>query len=328
VSARDAYIDFILRPWHFPDGAIAGLLAYMTDGTERVRERQAAQRQAAEAQRRYEQALGVIDALQRELLPAGLPVLPGVQIAGSYLLAEADTAAGGNWFDAIPLAGGRVGLVVGDVVRHGVAASAVLGQLRAVLAERLGRGAELPAALASVDWIARRVPGARAATVCVAVLDPADGSLCYCTAGHPPPLLVPAQGEARYLPATGAGPLGTGSAFPVETNTLDANVLLLYSDGILERPGREVTASTVELAQVAADTTAGRALDTGESSSPCPTPPAAPTPLTPERSVRPSRDAAHRLAQLPSLLSASFRKIVHGPMPPVGPPHADHAVRP
>jgi serine phosphatase RsbU (regulator of sigma subunit) len=68
----------------------------------------------------------VITTLQRELLPPGLPVWPGTQIAGSYLLVDADTAAGGDWFDAIPLSGGRVGLVVGDVVGYGVAASAVM----------------------------------------------------------------------------------------------------------------------------------------------------------------------------------------------------------
>lgn len=136
-----------------------------------------------------------------------------------------------------------------------------MGQLRAILAERLGAGAEIPDALAAVDAAAGRIPGARAATVCVAALDPADGTLSYCTAGHPPPLLLPARGEHRFLAITGGGPLGTGSTFPLGTDRLDtSDIVLLYTDGILERPGRAPSAATVELAQTATDVAAGKAL--------------------------------------------------------------------
>jgi anti-anti-sigma factor len=93
----------------------------------------------------------------------------------------------------------------------------------------------------------------------VAVLDPATGALTYVTAGHPPPLLMPADAEARYLPITGGGPLGTGAAFPTARAQLDVgDLLLIYSDGVLERPGRDPRTSGVELARVAADTAAGR----------------------------------------------------------------------
>ncbi|HEX6404379.1 MAG TPA: SpoIIE family protein phosphatase [Pseudonocardiaceae bacterium] len=190
------------------------------------------------------------------------------------------------------LSGGRVALVVGDVVGHGVAASAVMGQLRAVLADRLDDSGDITTALAAVDRLARRLPAARAATVCMAVLDPGDGSLSYCTAGHPPPLVIPVDGPPRYLPPTGGGPLGTGSTFPLDKTTLHTGeVLLLYSDGILERPGREITVSTVELAQVAADTTAGRALHTGESS-----------PVERARDPRGARPVEARLPSCPTVL--------------------------
>ncbi len=249
-ETQEIFFDADFVPRFTADGTVRGIACTMSDATQQVRTRLAAQEQAEVAERRFERARGVIAALQRELLPRGLPVLPRVRIAGSYLLADADTAAGGDWFDAVALPDGRVGLVVGDVVGHGVAASAVMGQLRAILAERLGAGAEIVDALAAVDAAAGRIPGARAATVCVAALDPADGTLFYCTAGHPPPLLLPAGGEPRFLPATGAGPLGTGSAFRVEADRLDSHdMVLLYTDGILERPGQAPSAATVELAQ-------------------------------------------------------------------------------
>ena len=267
---REAFVDIALSPRFGPDGAVVGVNAAVVDVTAEVLARRAAQAQATAVERRYARARDLIDTLQRELLPPGLPVLPGTRIAASYLPADdgvAGTAAGGDWFDAVPLPDGGVALVVGDVVGHGVAASAVMGQLRAVLADRLDGGAGVTGALAAADRMARRVPAARAATVCVAVLDPTDGSVSYCTAGHPPPLLVPAHGQARYLPPTGAGPLGSGPEFTVRAEKLDVgDMLVLYSDGIVERPGRALSASTVELALVAADTAAGRALDTGETS--------------------------------------------------------------
>src|ERR1700677_4513534 len=149
--------------------------------------------------------------LQQELLPKGLPVLPRARIAARYLVAAADQAAGGDWFDALPLAGGAVALVVGDVVGHGVAASAAMGQLRAVLRFVLAAQRDLTVALGQLDAFATFEPALHAATVCVAVLDPEGGALRYATCGPPPPLVVAPDGAARYLPTTGSGPLGTGS---------------------------------------------------------------------------------------------------------------------
>jgi PAS domain S-box-containing protein len=256
------FLDFVLEPYRGPDGAVVGVTEHAIDVTDQVVRQRAEQDRTAAGERRYEQARDVIATLQRALLPPGLPVVPGLQIGASYLLADEDTAAGGDWFDAVPLPDGRIGLVVGDVVGHGVAASAVMGQLRAVLAERLAAGAGLTDALGAVDLMAARVSGARAATVCVVLLDPAGGTVSYCTAGHPPPLLVPGAGDARFLAATGAGPLGVGSAFVpavVGQDHLDVDdVLVLYSDGIVERPARTWESSTAELTRVAEDAAAGR----------------------------------------------------------------------
>jgi anti-anti-sigma factor len=261
----EKYFDVVMVPMRDPDGTITGIAGTGNDVTAAVRRRQAVEQEAGEVRRRYERARDVIGALQRELLPAGVPVLPGVHIAASYLLADADTAAGGDWFDALPLPDGRVALVVGDVVGHGVAASAVMGQLRVVLHERLAATGDLLEAIRATDRIASAIPGARAATLCAAVLDPGTGALSYCTAGHPPPLLLSPGGEPRYLPASGSGPLGVGGDFALAGERLAPDdLVLLFTDGILERPGRGLPAATVELAQVAADVAADRALrDTG-----------------------------------------------------------------
>ncbi|GIJ63922.1 SpoIIE family protein phosphatase [Virgisporangium aurantiacum] len=266
----ERFANMNMNPLRGPDGEVTGVVIDLVDVTEQVHERQAAQRRVAEAERRYAEALDVVHALQRELLPAGVPVLPQVQIAGAYLLADADTAAGGDWFDAVALPDGRVALTVGDVVGHGVTASATMGQLRALLNERLTTTGDVHTAVADLDRVAGRVRGAHAATVCVVILDPATGALTYTTAGHPPPLLLPRDGDARYLAATGTGPLGVRAAghpgVAVRTDRLDAgDMLLLYTDGILERPGRTLAQSTVELARAGAAAAAGRALAGHES---------------------------------------------------------------
>jgi serine phosphatase RsbU (regulator of sigma subunit)/anti-sigma regulatory factor (Ser/Thr protein kinase)/anti-anti-sigma regulatory factor len=214
-----------------------------------VRRRREAERESQDWEQRYQASQAGLAALQAALLPADVPVLPGLCIGARYLLAEADTAAGGDWFDAVPRPDGRVALVVGDVVGHGIAASAVMGRLRAVLEEHLAAGDTIPDALGALDALAARVPGAAAATVCVALLDPASGELAYCTAGHPPPLLAGPDGW-RYLAATGAGPLGSGTGFATATAQVTAGeVVLLYSDGLVERPGRTPAESTVELGE-------------------------------------------------------------------------------
>ncbi|MEV4642068.1 SpoIIE family protein phosphatase [Actinoplanes sp. NPDC049548] len=260
-SVHELYATFTISPWRRADGTIRGVIGAGFDVTDSVRARMAAESRTAELEERYQQTRDVVLALQRELLPSGLPVLPGAQISASYLLADDDRAAGGDWFDAVVRPDGTVGLVVGDVVGHGVTASGVMGQLRAVLRDRLEDGADLGEALAAADRFARRLPAAHATTVCLALLDPDEGTLRYCTAGHPPPLLVTADGGSRFLDVTGGTPLGTGGVLPTGTAHVGVgDVVLLYSDGILERPGMTLPESSAELARTAANAAAGRAL--------------------------------------------------------------------
>ena len=204
---------------------------------------------------------GIVAELQEALLPTALPVLPRARIAARYLVAGQEQAAGGDWFDAIPLDDGGVALIVGDVVGHGVAASAAMGQLRAVLAELVAAEKDLGEVLRRTDAFAARMPSLRAATLALAVLDPATGTLRYTTCGHPPPLVLGVDGTARYLAGTGTGPLGTGSTPVLASSVLaPGELVLLYSDGLVERPNRTIAEGMAELAVVAADAAANRSL--------------------------------------------------------------------
>ena len=219
---------------------------------------------AADAECSNADGRGIVAELQEALLPTALPVLPRARIAARYLVAGQEQAAGGDWFDAIPLDGGAVALVVGDVVGHGLSASAAMGQLRAVLAELLAAEDDLGQVLRRTDAFAARMPSLRAATLVLVVLDPAAGTLRYTTCGHPPPLVIGVDGKARYLEGTGTGPLGTGSPPVLASSTLaPGELVLLYSDGLVERPDRTIAEGMGELAVVAADAAANRALADG-----------------------------------------------------------------
>ena len=216
---------------------------------------------AADAEGGNADGRGIVAELQEALLPTALPVLPRARIAARYLVAGQEQAAGGDWFDAIPLDGGAVALVVGDVVGHGLSASAAMGQLRAVLAELLAAEDDLGQVLRRTDAFAARMPSLRAATLVLVVLDPAAGTLRYTTCGHPPPLVIGVDGKARSLEGTGTGPLGTGSPPVLASSTLaPGELVLLYSDGLVERPDRTIAEGMGELAVVAAGAAANRAL--------------------------------------------------------------------
>jgi serine phosphatase RsbU (regulator of sigma subunit)/anti-sigma regulatory factor (Ser/Thr protein kinase) len=266
------YLDFSLTPWRAADGGVRGILVAQTDVTDRVRKRTAALDSAVTAERRYQAARGIVTTLQRALLPAALPVLPGVQLAARYLVAGQDQAAGGDWFDAIPLPDGTVALVVGDVVGQGVAASAAMGQLRAVLTERLTAQPDLAVVLDQVDTFAARNRALRAATLCLVLLNPATGQLQYATCGHPAPLAIGIDGSARYLAHTGMGPLGSRAGSraglaPVSELLAPGETVFLYSDGLIERPGRTMAEALAELAAVAKDAAANRVLPAGAAAS-------------------------------------------------------------
>ncbi|OBH97884.1 SpoIIE family protein phosphatase [Mycobacterium scrofulaceum] len=257
-TAQEHFFDFIVTARRGDDGSIEGVQLAFVDVTDRVRARLAAESRMQELSERYRNVRDSATVMQQALLAPSVPVVPGADVAAEYLVAAQDTAAGGDWFDAIPL-GDRLVLVVGDVVGHGVEAAAVMSQLRTALRMQILAGYPVAEALAAVDRFHEHVPGSRSATVCVGSLDFGTGEFQYCTAGHPPPLLVKAEADARYLEPSGAGPLGSGTGFPVRTEFLDiGDAVMLYTDGLIERPGRPLMASTAEFADLAANIAGGQ----------------------------------------------------------------------
>jgi anti-anti-sigma factor len=254
---EERYFDFVVTPRRGDDGAIEGVQIIFDDVTRRVQARLAAEARIEELSERFRNVRDSATVMQQALLAPSVPVVPAADIAAEYLVAAEDTAAGGDWFDAIAL-GDRLVLVVGDVVGHGVEAAAVMSQLRTALRMQISLGHPIVQALEAVDRFHEHVPGSKSATLCVGSLDFATGEFQYCTAGHPPPLLVSADANSRYAEPSGAGPLGSGTGFPVRTERLEVgDSVLLYSDGLIERPGRPLIASTAEFAELAANIVGG-----------------------------------------------------------------------
>lgn len=260
----DRYVDVLVTPYRDGDDRVSGLDCTIRDVTDETLTRLRAEDETRAARRGLHQMLDTVVTLQDALLPTALPVIPGVDVASRYLVAADEGSAGGDWFDALVRPDGHVALVVGDVVGHGVAAAAVMGQLRAVLHSELEGGRSIADSLSTLDRYAWPIEEAHATSVCVVDLDPETGEIEYCTAGHPPPLVVADSGEARFLPTSGTGPIATGSRYVTAHDVLDvADLLLLYTDGLIERPGRTPSAATVELQQVAVDTAMNRGLVRG-----------------------------------------------------------------
>lgn len=251
-TMQEVFGDIVVSPRAGEDGSIEGTQVMLTDVTARIQERQAAAEREAELSERYTQVRDLAILVQRALLSPALPLLAGADIAAEYLVATQDTGAGGDWFEAMPGDASNVYLVVGDVVGHGVEAAAVMAQLRTAIRMALLADRGIAESLTAVEEFSTFVPGSKAASLCIGRLDTRTGDFEYCTAGHPPPLLI-SDGTPRFLEPTGAGPLSSGLGFPTRTDSVGVDdAVLLYSDGILERPGRPLAASTAEFAETAA----------------------------------------------------------------------------
>lgn len=184
----------------------------------------------------------VAQTLQRSLLPGQLPEFDRLALAARYLSGTPDVAAGGDWYDVLALDENRVAIVAGDVVGRGAEAAAVMGQLRTALATALLHGDSAAAAVEHLDRMAARIPGALASTAVVVILDLVTGELCWCRAGHPPPLLVN-SGDVCYLIDGAGGPLGIHGRppYPEATTRIEPGAcLLLYTDGLIERRGQVI----------------------------------------------------------------------------------------
>ncbi|MBB5120997.1 SpoIIE family protein phosphatase [Streptomyces eurocidicus] len=264
--------------------------------------------------RRYALEREVALTLQRNLLPSRLPEQGAVEVTSRYLPAGSQAGIGGDWFDVIPLSGARVALVVGDVVGHGLQASAVMGRLRAALRtladldlppdELLTHLDDLVIQLAQDQAVEAAGPGAHAvretgATCLYVVYDPVSRRCVMARAGHPAPLLVTPDGTARYLDIPSGPPLGLGG-LPFESAELElpeGSLLALYTDGLVEGRDHDIGAGLETLR----GTLSGPA---GPLETTCDAVLAA---LLPDRAERPADDIALLLARTRSLGPAHVR---------------------
>ncbi|MER5450606.1 SpoIIE family protein phosphatase [Streptomyces sp. NPDC002766] len=196
----------------------------------------------------YRREAYIADTLQRSMLPAALPVLPGIRLAARYLPAAQTARVGGDWYDAFPLPGGRVGLVVGDVMGHSMTSAAVMGQLRSTLKTLAGLDMPAPLVLTRLDEQAQELGMDHLATCLYAVYDPSTQQVTLASAGHPPPVLVRANGTACLLPVPPGAPIGVGGFYEAaEVDTPPGSTLLLYTDGLVESRLRDVDAGMQEV---------------------------------------------------------------------------------
>jgi serine phosphatase RsbU (regulator of sigma subunit)/CheY-like chemotaxis protein/anti-sigma regulatory factor (Ser/Thr protein kinase) len=193
----------------------------------------------------YEREKGLVEVLQDHLLPDRLPLVPGLTMAARYRPSERLAQVGGDWYDAISLPGGRLGLVIGDVVGHGVRAATLMAELRAALrAYALGDDPRSPAAtVAALNSMVSATHGRMVATLLYMVVEAEGTSLRFASAGHPPPLVMDDEGHSRFLSQRVGPPLGATDAhhyrdFPAEL--APGSTLLLYTDGLIERRGEVI----------------------------------------------------------------------------------------
>jgi anti-sigma regulatory factor (Ser/Thr protein kinase) len=207
---------------------------------------------AIEHARAYEREVGTVEMLQRSLLPDRLPRLPGARIAARYLPGGADV--GGDWYDAIPLEDGRVGLAMGDVVGHGLGAASLMGQLRHAARAYALEGHPPPAVLDRLDRLVRSLEGGQMATLLYVVVDADLRSMRFASAGHVPPLVVTPDAHAHFLEGAPNPPLGVFESAAHEELHVElepGSTIVLYTDGLVEERGVSIDAGLEALRQAA-----------------------------------------------------------------------------
>ncbi|QFQ95683.1 SpoIIE family protein phosphatase [Streptomyces phaeolivaceus] len=234
--------------------------------------------------RRYTRERTMVLALQRSLLPQGLPDQDSVEVAHRYLPAESDV--GGDWYDVIPLSGTRVGLFVGDVVGHGMLSAATMGRVRT--AARSFAELDFPPdeVLTHLDNLVGRLDredpvsdggGIIGATCLYAVYDPTSQQCTLARAGHPPPAVVQPDGTVSFPELPAGPPLGLGG-LPFESVDIhlpEGSRLVLYTDGLIEDRDRDVDVVLDQLRAALAhpehtpEETCRAVLDTVASAHPC-----------------------------------------------------------
>jgi PAS domain S-box-containing protein len=232
-DGRQLEVDLTVWPVRDQGGVIVGASAIVRDISE-------LKRVETELTRLYEQQRHVALTLQRSLM--GTPAqIPGIQTSSRYLPATQGAGVGGDWFDLIPLADGRVGVLIGDVMGRGLEAAAVMGQLRSAANALAKTGMPPGQLLQFLDSVVTDLPD-QLVTCCYLVMNPDAGEVTICSAGHLPILVVTPDGTVSKLPAPISVPLGVGDIphQQAQVTVPSGSTLVSYTDGLVETPGRDI----------------------------------------------------------------------------------------
>ncbi|MFJ4603862.1 ATP-binding SpoIIE family protein phosphatase [Streptomyces griseoluteus] len=208
--------------------------------------------QALERARLYDAEHTRSRALQRALLPQRLPELPSCTAAARYLPTDRGVAVGGDWYDVIPLSAGRVALVVGDVMGHGLNEAVTMGRLRTAV--HTLAGLELPPdeIMNHLNDIVGGLGEDSYATCLYALYDSTAGTCTFTRAGHPPPAIVRPDRKVQFLEDPPDPPLGAAEPpfNTVEIEVPDESLLVLFTDGLVESSERDADQGMAGLARL------------------------------------------------------------------------------
>ncbi|HET6563214.1 MAG TPA: SpoIIE family protein phosphatase [Marmoricola sp.] len=193
----------------------------------------------------------IADRLQEAVLPAALPTLPGWELASSYSSAG-KVDVGGDFYDAIPLGGDRLALVIGDVMGRGVEAAAAMAQIRAAFRAFIAVDPDPAAVMGRLDLFYEQFPTDQLVTVLYAVANPRRDEVVLACAGHPPPLLLSPSGAPEFIEAARGTLLGAGPAERTTTTVglKPGQTLLMFTDGLIERRNEDLEQSKERLLEV------------------------------------------------------------------------------
>jgi serine phosphatase RsbU (regulator of sigma subunit)/anti-sigma regulatory factor (Ser/Thr protein kinase) len=186
-----------------------------------------------------EQVASTAETLQRALLPAQLPQVAGLGMAGRYLAAGEEGQVGGDWYDVIALRDGRAGIAIGDVVGHGVQAAARMAHLQSATRAFALEGLRPSLLLERVNAFAYGDERPTMATLLYAVVDPDAGTMRLASAAHPPPLVVQPSGAASFVEGARGSPLGARQYPTYEEGVVILEPgarVVIFTDGLVETP--------------------------------------------------------------------------------------------
>ncbi|MDX6636530.1 MAG: hypothetical protein QOJ01_41 [Solirubrobacterales bacterium] len=197
-----------------------------------------------------EQVASTAETLQRALLPARLPEVPGLAMAGRYVAAGEEQQVGGDWYDVIALRDGRAGIAIGDVVGHGVEAAARMAHLQSASRAFALEGLRPSLLLERVNAFAYDDERPAMATLLYGVVDAEAGRFSVASAAHPPPLVIAPSGIATFVESSRGSPLGARQYPQYDEGIVviePGTTIVTFTDGLVETPGASLEDGLEEL---------------------------------------------------------------------------------